>query len=67
MERLSRLAILLLMAFAAPYCALWAASAPSNGEYFVYVGTYTRKTSKGIYAFRFHTSNGQADFAGPGG
>src|SRR3984885_3742175 len=62
MERLLRLAILPLVAFVAfvaPYGALWAASAPSNGEYFVYVGTYTRKTSKGLYAFRFNTSTGK--------
>lgn len=60
MERLSRLAILLLVAFAAlvtPYGAR-AANAPSGGDYFVYVGTYTRKTSKGLYAFRFNTSTG---------
>ncbi len=61
MERLPCLAILLLAAFTfvAPYGALRAASAPSNGEYLVYVGTYTRKTSKGLYAFRFNTSTGK--------
>ncbi len=62
MKRLSRLAILLLVAFvvfATAYCTLWAASAPSNDEYFVYVRTYTRKTSKGVYAFRFNSSSGK--------
>src|SRR5260370_8496254 len=45
--------------------ALWmpgAASAkkPSaNGDYFVYVGTYTGPESKGIYAYRFHPADGK--------
>ena len=30
----------------------------SSGEYFVYFGTYTAKTSKGIYAYRFRPSSG---------
>ena len=62
MERLHRLAAAVIVAFVVlttPYGALRAAGAPSNGEYFVYVGTYTRKTSKGLYAFRFNTSTGK--------
>src|SRR6266446_8602463 len=40
-------------------CALAAKKASANGEYFVYVGTYTRESSKGIYAFRFHPADGK--------
>lgn len=45
---------LLLLATVAP-----AADTPSAGEYFVYFGTYTAKTSKGIYAYRFQPSSGK--------
>ncbi len=31
----------------------------SETEFLMYVGTYTRETSKGIYAFRFDVSSGQ--------
>jgi 6-phosphogluconolactonase len=31
----------------------------AKGEYFVYIGTYTRQTSKGIYGFRFEPSSGK--------
>src|SRR5262247_2648117 len=30
-----------------------------HDEYFVYVGTYTRDNSKGIYAYRFHPADGK--------
>jgi 6-phosphogluconolactonase len=36
-----------------------AAAAAGSGEYFVYVGTYTRDQSKGIYAYRFQPSSGK--------
>jgi 6-phosphogluconolactonase len=36
-----------------------AKSIPAAHSYFVYVGTYTGPTSKGIYAFRFDPSNAQ--------
>jgi 6-phosphogluconolactonase len=36
-----------------------AAKASGGGEYFVYIGTYTDKASKGIYAFRFEPSTGK--------
>ncbi len=45
--------------------ALWmpnaqAAKKPSaNGDYFVYIGTYTGPASKGIYAYRFHPADGK--------
>ncbi len=35
------------------------ASAASAADYIVYAGTYTREGSKGIYAFRFQTTNGK--------
>lgn len=34
-------------------------SAPSPSEYLLYVGTFTRGQSKGIYAFRFDVSTGK--------
>src|SRR5258708_18160585 len=40
-------------------CALAAKKASANGEYFVYIGTYTRQDSKGIYAYRFHPADGK--------
>ena len=33
------------------------AQAPA-GDYFMYIGTYTENTSKGIYAYRFQPSTG---------
>ncbi|WP_198175178.1 beta-propeller fold lactonase family protein [Spirosoma telluris] len=27
-------------------------------DYYLYVGTYTRKTSEGIYVYRFNTNTG---------
>jgi len=33
--------------------------APSQGEYIVYIGTYTGKGSKGIYAYRFDSATGR--------
>ncbi len=41
-------------AFAAP-----PASKPSAGSYFVYVGTYTGPSSKGIYGYRFDPKTGE--------
>jgi 6-phosphogluconolactonase len=44
--------------------SLLAAPAPQRtgqgqGEYFLYIGTYTRQESKGIYAYRFQTATGE--------
>jgi 6-phosphogluconolactonase len=36
-----------------------AADKASKGEYIAYIGTYTGKNSKGIYAFRFDASTGK--------
>jgi len=30
-----------------------------KGEYIAYIGTYTEKSSKGIYAFRFDAATGK--------
>jgi 6-phosphogluconolactonase len=35
-----------------------ASASIGNGGYFIYIGTYTEKTSKGIYAYRFTPSTG---------
>ncbi len=40
-------------------CAQAAKKASASGEYFVYIGTYTRESSKGIYAYRFHPADGK--------
>jgi 6-phosphogluconolactonase len=37
---------------------------PSGGEYIVYIGTYTRTKSKGIYAYRFQPSTGRVSLIG---
>lgn len=31
----------------------------NTSKYFVYIGTYTQKTSKGIYAYRFDAATGK--------
>src|SRR5439155_18637088 len=36
-----------------------AADKASKGDYIAYIGTYTGKSSKGIYAFRFDASTGK--------
>jgi 6-phosphogluconolactonase len=36
-----------------------AKKAPNNGEFVVFVGTYTRQDSKGIYSYRFQSATGQ--------
>src|ERR1700684_4573851 len=51
-------ALLLFCAWIVP-CVSWAADAPSKGDYFVYTGSYTRKTSKGVYGFRFNATSGK--------
>ena len=57
----------LLLIFSAPLLGSSQAQTPAKpsaqiakGQYIAYVGTYTTKTSsKGIYAYRFNTANGQ--------
>jgi len=49
-----------LAALAAPLGNSGASGADNTQrEYLAYVGTYTEKKSKGIYAFRFHTGTGK--------
>jgi 6-phosphogluconolactonase len=36
----------------------------ATGDYLMYVGTYTAKESKGIYAYRFHPQNGETTSLG---
>jgi 6-phosphogluconolactonase len=38
---------------------LAASSVPVQGQWLAYVGTYTRQTSKGIYAWRFEAASGK--------
>ncbi|MBI1792348.1 MAG: lactonase family protein [Acidobacteria bacterium] len=38
--------------------------AKSKGEYWMYIGTYTRQNSKGIYVYRFDPASGKATPAG---
>ncbi len=59
MKSLLPIAWLLLVA-AAP-----GADNGSAGDYLVYFGTYTAKTSKGIYAYRFQPSSGKLTAIGP--
>lgn len=51
-----RQTVLLLAACLAP---LPSSAAPPVGEFIVYVGAYTQKKSKGIYAWRFDAANGK--------
>ncbi len=43
------------------------AAAPKPGKYLVYVGTYTRGDSKGIYAYRFDAASGALEPLGLAG
>ena len=36
-----------------------ASASGGNDDYFAYIGTYTEKTSKGIYGYRFKPSTGR--------
>jgi len=49
--------------FLAQY-ARGAEPAPTQGEYIVYIGTYTGKGSKGIYAYRFNSTTGRVSSLG---
>jgi len=53
---------LVLTALSAPFLALVAQgpeTAAGKGQYLIYVGTYTEKKSKGIYAYRFNPATDQ--------
>src|SRR5205085_9724574 len=53
LERLSSIILLAVMML------LGTSAEASDDNYFVYIGTYTGKTSKGIYAYRFNTVSGE--------
>ena len=56
---ISRLAALALLVSSVAFSnAAWSQAPPGGQEYFVYVGTYTRNTSRGVYGFRFNPSTG---------
>ena len=55
LRQISRLTVLLLIAFA----GFLLASGPAAQEHLLYVGTYTDHGSKGIYAYRFDSSSGK--------
>jgi len=59
---------LVLAALSAPFLStLYAratATAGSKGQYLVYIGTYTEKESKGIYAYRLDPGTGQLSSLG---
>jgi 6-phosphogluconolactonase len=59
MRTLNLLAATLLLSLSIPYGVTGADNDSAKGEYFLYVGTYTRSTSKGIYGFRFSPSTGK--------
>ena len=62
----TRRTFLVTAAYAPVVMRAMRASAQGSGERLLYVGTYTNNTagSKGIYAFRFNPSNGQATALG---
>jgi 6-phosphogluconolactonase len=56
---ISRRSAALLLAGATILPMPLSAQGPGAKEYFVYVGTYTRKASKGIYAYRYNPATGK--------
>jgi 6-phosphogluconolactonase len=65
------LGLLLLVAATVPEAALQSTSrearADTPADWIMYVGTYTRAPSKGIYAYRFRGATGEVTPLGPGG
>jgi 6-phosphogluconolactonase len=61
---MNHLGRLLLSAFLAALFAAPTVRTAGENDYWMYVGTYTKGASKGIYAFRFQPSTGQAVPAG---
>jgi 6-phosphogluconolactonase len=47
-----------ILVVSAPFLFAALAGAAGNGDYIVYIGTYTRGSSKGIYACRFDSATG---------
>src|SRR5580693_9441942 len=57
LRQIFRLAVLLLVMLASSMFA--PAAGPAQGQYLAYVGTYTDHGSKGIYSYRFDSSDGK--------
>ena len=59
---------LVLAALSAPFLltlyAQGTETAATKSKYLVYIGTYTEKKSKGIYAYRFDSATGQLSSLG---
>ncbi len=64
LRRLRTLGALLLVALAASLLRIETAAGAAAGKNLVYIGTYTDHGSKGIYAYRFDSSTGQATSLG---
>jgi 6-phosphogluconolactonase len=64
LRRISRAAVLLVIALISSPSLLARSEAAAKGEYLVYVGTYTDHGSKGIYAYRFDSSTGKLNSLG---
>jgi len=61
----SKYALALALACAAPLgFAQSSRKTAGKGDYYMYVGTYTRAKSKGIYAWRFHAADGSLQSIG---
>jgi len=58
------IAAALLLCSLSPRRTPAASNDSASGEYLVYIGTYTRSTSKGVYAFRFNSSTGKLNPVG---
>ena len=54
----SKFALGLALACALPAGYAQKPKPSAKGDYYLYVGTYTRQKSKGIYAWRFHAADG---------
>ena len=64
LPRISRAAVLLVIALISSPSLLARSEAAGKGKYLVYVGTYTDHGSKGIYAYRFDSSTGKLNSLG---
>jgi 6-phosphogluconolactonase len=64
-ERMKNYPVLFALLTAAVAALLFTPGGPAAGKnYFVYIGTYTQKNSKGIYAYRMDSGTGKLDSMG---
>jgi len=63
-KRSSWQSILIFLLLFATCCLPNSFAASSHGKFLMYVGTYTSKDSKGIYAYRFDADSGQVSSLG---